>query len=144
MLFRKITLAVPLCAIALAVAPCAFAQMSSPAAEASPVEAEPSASESMHNAGHDVGDAAENAYSGTKTAVKDTTVTARVKAALHKDKTVRAAEIHVDTVAGVVTLSGNAPTTETATRAEEIAEKTKGVRSVKNDITVQAQSSSME
>lgn len=141
MLFRKITLAVPVCAIALAIAPCAFAQMSSPAAEASP---EQPASESMHEAGQDVENAGSNAYQGTKTAVKDTTITARVKSAIHHDKAMSQADIHVDTVAGVVTLSGNAPTTEDATRAEEIAQKTRGVRSVKNDITVAAQNSSMD
>jgi hyperosmotically inducible periplasmic protein len=138
MLFRKITLAVPVCAIALAVAPCALAQMSNPGSEASP-----SASESMHEAGRDVVGAGENAYQGTKTAVKDTTITARVKSALHRDKDIKGSEIHVDTVAGVVTLSGNAPTTEDATRAQEVAQRTKGVRSVKNAISIGAQNSSM-
>lgn len=142
MLFRKITLAVPLCAIALAVAPCAFAQMSSPAAEASPVE-QPSASESMHHAGESAENAVEHAYHGTRTALKDTTITARVKSAIHHDKDIKGSEIHVDTVAGVVTLSGTAPSTEDATRAQEVAQRTKGVRSVKNAISVAAESSSM-
>jgi hyperosmotically inducible periplasmic protein len=146
MLFRKITLAVPLCAIALAVAPCAFAQMSSPAAEASPVEAspdQPSASESMHHAGESAENAMEHAYNGTRTAVKDTTITARVKSAIHHDKDIRGSEIHVDTVAGVVTLSGSAPTTDDATRATEVAQRTKGVRSVKDAISIAASNSSM-
>jgi hyperosmotically inducible periplasmic protein len=141
MRFRKITMAVPVCAIALAIAPCAFAQMSSPAAEASPAQS--SASESMHRAGESAENAVEHAYHGTRTAVKDTTITARVKSAIHNDKSMRQADIHVDTVAGVVTLSGSAPTTDEATRAQEIAQRTRGVRSVKNDITVAAESSSM-
>jgi hyperosmotically inducible periplasmic protein len=140
MLFRKITLAVPLCAIALAVAPCAFAQMPSPAAEASPA---PSASESMHSAGESAENAVKHAYQGTKTAVKDTTITARVKSAIHHDKDIRGSDIHVDTIAGVVTLSGSAPTTKDATRAQEAAQRTKGVRSVKNAITIAAENSSL-
>src|SRR5215469_11210540 len=127
MLFRKITLAVPLCAIALAIAPCAFAQMSGPAANASPAEA--SASESMQRAGESAESAMTHAYQGTKTAVKDTTITARIKSAIHSDKSMRSSDIHVDTVAGVVTLSGSAPTAEAATHAQEIAQRTKGVRS---------------
>jgi hyperosmotically inducible periplasmic protein len=141
MRFRKITLAVPVCAIALALAPCAFAQMSSPAAEESPAPS--SASESMHHAGESAENAVEHAYNGTKTAVKDTTITARVKSAIHHDKEIRGSDIHVDTVAGVVTLSGSAPTTKDATRATEVAQRTKGVRSVKDAISIAAANSSM-
>ncbi len=97
----------------------------------------------MHNAGDSAENAVEHAYHGTKTAVKDTVITARVKSEIHHDKDIRGANIHVDTVAGVVTLSGSAPTTSDATRAEEVAQRTKGVRSVKNAISIEAVNSSM-
>lgn len=132
--FRKTTIALPLFAIALAAAPMAFAQDN-------PTDNPPSASADMHAAGSDAGDAAENAYHGTKTAVKDTMVTAKVKSALHEDKAIGHNDIHVDTVAGVVTLSGSAPSVQDAQRAQEDAQQTKGVRSVKNVITVGAQNS---
>ena len=104
---------------------------------------EPSASSSMHRAGESTKNAAENTYHGVKRAAKDTAVTARVKLALHDDKTTSGADIHVDTIGGVVTLSGTAPTETAAQRAVNLAEHTKGVASVKNAITVSSQKSSM-
>ena len=130
-------------AISLAVAPYAIAQTG-------PSTENPSAAESMHRAGEsveaagsDVGQAAKQTYLGTKTALKDSKITAKVKIALHEDKQVGDEDIHVDTVAGVVTLSGNAPTVAAAHHAEEVTQQTKGVRSVKNEITIASQSSSM-
>ena len=136
--FRKTTIALPLFAIALAAAPMAFAQMNNPS------DNPPSASADMNAAGSDAGSAVENAYHGTKRAVKDTAITAKVKTALHEDKEIGHNDIHVDTVAGVVTLSGSAPTVEVAQRAQEDAQQTKGVRSVKNVITVAGPNSSMD
>lgn len=101
------------------------------------------ASQSMHQAGEkveqagsDTAAAAKDAYRGTERAVKDTTITAEVKTALARDKNVRASEIHVDTVAGVVTLNGNVPSTEMAEHAAQLAERSKGVRSVNNQLMV--------
>jgi hypothetical protein len=136
--FRKMSLTIPLFAFALAAAPMALAQSDNP--NNNP----PSASSDMHAAGSDAGSAAENAYHGTTRAVKDTVITARVKTALHEDKEIGHNDIHVDTIAGVVTLSGSAPTVQTAQRAEADAEQTKGVRSVKNVITVAGPNASMD
>lgn len=134
--FRKASLVVPMFAFALAAAPLAFAQTDNP----NP----PSASQDMNAAGHSSENAVSEAYHGTKRAVKDTAITAKVKTALHENKDTNGADIHVDTVAGVVTLSGSAPSAMVSQRAEEVAQQTKGVRSVKNIITIGAESSSMK
>ena len=103
------------------------------------------ASQSMHQAGEkveqagsDTGSAAVDAYHGTKRAIADTAITAKVKVALHKDKAVGDRDIHVDTIAGVVTLAGQVPSRATAARAEQVAMQTEGVKSVSNQLTVSA------
>jgi osmotically-inducible protein OsmY len=102
-----------------------------------------SASSSMHRAGESTENAVSSAYQGTKRAVEDTTVTSRVKLALHEDKVTHGTDIHVDTIGGVVTLSGSAPSTEAAHRAIDLAKHTKGVQAVKNAISVGPQKNSM-
>ena len=92
-----------------------------------------SASESMHEAGNSTGNAASNAWQGTKTAVKDTDITSKVKMALHNDKLTQDQDIHVKTIDGVVTLIGHAPTAA-AERAERIARDTTGVVRVENHL----------
>jgi hyperosmotically inducible periplasmic protein len=101
---------------------------------AGPVFAQ-SASESMHQAGHDTGNALSNAWHGTKTAVKDTDITAKVKMELHSDKLTKGQDIHVKTVEGIVTLSGHAPAA-VANRAVHVARETTGVVGVNNDLRV--------
>jgi osmotically-inducible protein OsmY len=110
----------------------------------------PSAGQSMHQAGqsmHQAGEAAEQAGSdtlnaakhlgkGTATAMRDTKITAKVKVALHEDKVTEDSDIHVDTVAGVVTLSGHVPSPDAAVRAEQLARQTEGVREVNNKLRV--------
>ena len=71
-------------------------------------------------------------------AVSDTTITGKVKTALATDvglKTVTG--INVDTDAGgVVTLSGQVASDDVKKRAEQVAKKVGGVKSVKNNIKV--------
>ena len=75
--------------------------------------------------------------SSVKTYVKDSVITAKVKAALAKEKDVSALHIKVDTDdKGVVQLSGTAKTQAEADRAVEIATGVEGVTSVSNKITV--------
>ena len=107
------------------------------------------ASVSMHNAGEKLeqagsatGSAAVDAYHGSKRAIADTVITAKVKTALHNDKGVGDRDIHVDTTAGVVTLAGQVPSQATAVRAEQVAMQTEGVRSVRNQLTVGAATNS--
>ncbi|HTW89155.1 MAG TPA: BON domain-containing protein [Candidatus Binataceae bacterium] len=95
-----------------------------------------SASQSMHNAGEDTENAAVNVYHGTKTAVKDTDVTTKVKLALHDDALTKDKGIHVKTVAGIVTLRGRVASNAISERAEKVARDTTGVKGVRNDLRV--------
>jgi hyperosmotically inducible periplasmic protein len=105
--------------LSLAMAPAAFAQ---------------SASESMHEAGQSAESTVSHVYQGTKTAVTDSALTAKVKTALHEDKITSGTDIHVTTVAGVVTLKGAVPSADVSTQAEKVAQNTEGVKRVKNKL----------
>jgi osmotically-inducible protein OsmY len=69
--------------------------------------------------------------------VDDATITARVKARFIEDKEVGAASIKVETLNGVVLLSGFAKSTTERNTAERLARSVSGVKSVKNEIAVQ-------
>jgi len=68
--------------------------------------------------------------------IDDSVITTKVKALFVKDKQVRARNIEVKTVNGVVELSGTARSAQESSRAASIAGKVKGVKSVKNDLQV--------
>jgi hyperosmotically inducible periplasmic protein len=68
--------------------------------------------------------------------VDDTATTTAVKAKFVEDKTVDAAAIKVETLNGTVQLSGFAKSNAEKAQAEYLARNTKGVRAVKNGITV--------
>jgi len=93
-----------------------------------------SASEQMGEAGHSAENALSHAYHGTATAVDDSALTAKVKTALHEDKVTTGTDIHVTTVAGVVTLRGAVPSEDVKSHAEQVARDTSGVKGVKNKL----------
>jgi len=130
----KILSIVPATMLGIGLAIPAFAQNTSASA---PV----SASTSMDRAGTDTEGAAKNAYTGTATALSDTTITTKVKTAFASGKGIKSNDIHVVTTAGVVTLSGQVPNSHTAARVVALARNTKGVRSVNNDLRVSPSSS---
>ena len=68
--------------------------------------------------------------------VDDTAITTAVKAKFVEDKTVDATAIKVETLNGTVQLSGFAKSSAEKSKAEALARNTKGVRSVKNDLSV--------
>jgi osmotically-inducible protein OsmY len=70
--------------------------------------------------------------------VDDTTLTARVKAKFAEDKVVSAMAINVETLKGVVQLSGFAKSGEERATAERLARSTSGVVEVRNDIVVRS------
>lgn len=70
--------------------------------------------------------------------VDDATITTQVKAKFAEDATVSAMAISVETMKGVVQLSGFAKTAEERARAERLARGVSGVQSVKNDIAVRS------
>ncbi|WP_284336861.1 BON domain-containing protein [Comamonas sp. NoAH] len=68
--------------------------------------------------------------------VDDAGITTAVKAKFAEDKTVAATSISVETMKGVVQLSGFAKSQAEKDRAESIARDVKGVTSVRNSIVV--------
>jgi osmotically-inducible protein OsmY len=111
----------------------------------------PSASESMHQAGesveqvgNDAALAAKQTYNGTATAVTDTKITTKVKVALLAEKLTRHETIHVDTVAGVVTLTGAVRSRNVAGRADQLVQQTEGVKRVNDQLTVLGPSASAQ
>ncbi len=68
--------------------------------------------------------------------VDDTAITTSVKARFVDNKDVDASSIRVETLNGTVMLSGFAKNTLERTTAGDIAMKVKGVKTVKNEITV--------
>jgi hyperosmotically inducible periplasmic protein len=77
--------------------------------------------------------------SGERTAgavVDDTTITAKVKAALIADKRIKARQVEVKTYKGVVTLGGFVATATEKQAAEDVAEDVAGVVKVDNGIVV--------
>ena len=68
--------------------------------------------------------------------VDDAAITTAVKAKFVEDKTVDATAIKVETLNGTVQLSGFAKSSAEKSTAEALARNTKGVRSVKKDLSV--------
>jgi len=68
--------------------------------------------------------------------VDDVAITAQVKGELIGDKNVKGRNIDVDTVAGVVVLSGYVDSSQEASRAGLIAKSVPGVARVKNELRV--------
>jgi hyperosmotically inducible protein len=96
------------------------------------------AGESTENAGSSTGNAIGHAWHGTVTAVKDTDITSKVKLGLHDDVVTKDKGIRVDTDAGIVTLTGDVKNERIADRAQQIAERTTGVKDVRNHIYVES------
>ena len=68
--------------------------------------------------------------------VDDTVTTASVKSALIADPVTKAHQIDVEVFKGTVQLNGFVDTAASKTRATEVAKSTKGVTSVRNNLTV--------
>ena len=69
--------------------------------------------------------------------VDDKTITSNVKSALRSDPVVKGTPVNVNTIQGVVQLSGFVQNEAQKERAAQIAQQIKGVRAVSNDIVVQ-------
>ena len=72
------------------------------------------------------------------TAVDDTMITGKVKAALLADSEVKGLDIHVDTKDGDVTLSGTVDSQAQIDNAQRIAKTIDGVKNVNSTLTVKA------
>lgn len=73
---------------------------------------------------------------GTGEYIDDTVITAKVKAAILHEDSLKVSEINVETFKGVVQLSGFVSSSADISKAGEVARAVKGVKSVKNDMRV--------
>lgn len=71
---------------------------------------------------------------GTGEYIDDSVLTAKVKAAVLNEPTLKSAEINVETFKGVVQLSGFVNSQEDINKAVSVTSQVKGVTSVKNDM----------
>jgi len=83
-----------------------------------------------------VGCAPSTQHEGTGEYVDDSVITAKVKAAVLKEDTLKSAEINVETFKGVVQLSGFVNSQADINKAAQLARGINGVTSVKNDMQV--------
>jgi osmotically-inducible protein OsmY len=66
----------------------------------------------------------------------DTAITTSVKAKLLDDPEVKSTQVSVETMKGVVQLSGFVQSRQMAARAEQVTRTVSGVKGVKNDLIV--------
>ena len=86
--------------------------------------------------GQKAGEGANQAGQVAKEALNDGSLTAKIKAKMVLDDSVNAREINVDTVDGVVTISGRVQSDAARNRALQLARETQGVRRVVDRVTV--------
>lgn len=83
-----------------------------------------------------VGCASSPRQEGTGEYFDDSVITAKVKAAIFDDASLKSGEINVETFKGVVQLSGFVSSQASINKAVEVARSVKGVKTVKNDLMV--------
>jgi hyperosmotically inducible periplasmic protein len=81
-------------------------------------------------------DTARNTTAAAGDVMSDSVITTKVKADLAADPGVKAMDVHVETVKGVVMLSGFVPSKAEADKAVQLARNVKGVTEVKSSIQV--------
>ncbi len=90
----------------------------------------------MKDAAHDAANDIREKSAEAKPAFDDAAITASVKTDILKDPDLSVLKIDVDTKDGVVTLNGMADTDAAKTRAQQMASGVKGVKEVRNFLTV--------
>ncbi len=83
-----------------------------------------------------MGCAATQKHESTGQYMDDSVITTKVKAAIFDETALKVFQISVTTYKGTVQLSGFVDSTQSVTKAGEIAEHVEGVVSVKNDLIV--------
>lgn len=94
------------------------------------------AGEAVSDAGGRAGEAVSGAASTTGKVVSDTVITTKIKADLVRDPDLSALEVHVETVRGVVMLSGFVESQKEADKAVQLARSVEGVTDVKSALKV--------
>jgi osmotically-inducible protein OsmY len=92
--------------------------------------------ERAKRAGQEIANKAAEAGSEAKDALEDGALTAKIKAKMTLDDSVKARDLNVDTVAGVVTVTGKVHSSAERERALALARETNGVRQVVDRITI--------
>ena len=103
---------------------------------ASTEQAAQEAKQDLQAAAGDMKRDGEQAAQAVADTAADAAITTKVKAALAADDQLSALRIDVDTVTGVVSLTGPAPTAEAADRATMLAMAVEGVTAVQNKLVV--------
>lgn len=73
---------------------------------------------------------------GTGEYIDDTVITSKVKSEIFNEPTLKSRELNVETFKGTVQLSGFVTSQADINKAVEVARSVKGVKSVKNDMTI--------
>lgn len=125
---------------AIFAAPAAYAQGTTAQKDTGMTKDRPAASGSAATRG-DASMKSDTSVQGSATAKSkdgspDAVITGKIKTGFIRDKIVRSRNYNVDTSGGAVTVRGKARSQAEADRALEIAKKTEGVVSVKNEIQV--------
>lgn len=94
--------------------------------------------DAARTAGQETRDAARNTTTAVADKSRDAAITGAVKMRLAQDPDLSALSINVDTDAGRVVLRGSAPTTAARNKASDIAGAVDGVKTVSNELSVQA------
>jgi hyperosmotically inducible protein len=97
------------------------------------------ARQDMESTAADIKREGEQAVQSVTTTATDMAITTKVKTALAADDQLSALKIEVDTVQGVVSLTGPAPSAEAAERATTLAKAVEGVTEVQNKLVVGGQ-----
>lgn len=72
--------------------------------------------------------------------IEDAAITTKIKTAIAAEPGLKVLEIKVDTVGGVVTLTGSVDSQASSDRAQQVASGVSGVKQVENRLTVKAPS----
>lgn len=83
-------------------------------------------------------DSAANTANNAGQSIEDAAITTAVKGKYVLDSDLKAHDINVDTINGVVTLTGAAPSPAAVEKATTVARSVDGVRDVQNQLTVKA------
>lgn len=105
-------------------------------------ETEKTTVDSAKSAASNAGEAVDNSINKVGDFMDDSTITARVKAALIDHKDINSGDISVKTENKVVTLSGDVTSAEQKSQALSVAKAVEGVSQVNDKLTVQHKSSS--
>ena len=105
-------------------------------------ETEKTTVDSAKSAASNAGEAVDNSINKVGDFMDDSTITARVKAALIDHKDINSGDISVKTDNKVVTLSGDVTSAEQKSQALSVAKAVEGVSQVNDKLTVQHKSSS--